>query len=102
MKRKPAKPAAAAAVRLEGDFTIYRAAELREQLLRELASGAQRFDLSGIGELDSAGVQLLAAVRTSIAGQGGDAVFLAPSSGVREVLALCGLGGWIAAAGAGA
>ena len=96
-KRKPAKDAAAppAAVRLEGDYTIYRAAELREELLRELARGARRFDLSGVAEIDSAGLQLLAAVRASVAGGGGVAEFLAPSPGVREVLGLCGLGGWI-------
>ncbi len=92
---EPGPADAAAPMRLEGDLTIYHAAELRQELLHELARGTQRFDLSGVAELDSAGLQLLAALRASIARSGGRAQFLAPSARVRDTLALCGLGDWL-------
>lgn len=52
------------AVRIEGEMTIYRALELKEQLLAALApGGGLELDLSGVTEVDSAGVQLLLAAR---------------------------------------
>jgi anti-sigma B factor antagonist len=47
-------------MRLEGDLTIYRAAELKQVLLEAVdKTGPLEVDLSGVTELDTAGVQLL-------------------------------------------
>ena len=47
-------------LRLEGDLTIYRAAELKQALLEAVDRlGSLEVDLSGVTELDTAGVQLL-------------------------------------------
>jgi len=49
-----------AKVRLDGDMTIYGAAELKPQLLAALAEHTSlTLDLAAVDELDSAGVQLL-------------------------------------------
>lgn len=50
----------AGALRIEGEMSIYRAAELKQALLAPLASGAALdVDLSGVTELDTAGLQVL-------------------------------------------
>jgi anti-anti-sigma factor len=57
------------AFRIDGEFTIYRAAELaaamRAALADAPAGGVFELDLSGVTEMDSAGVQLLIAARRS-------------------------------------
>ena len=62
-------PLAASSLCLEGELTIYRAAELRASLQQALAGtpagGALELDLAGVTEMDSAGVQLLMAARKS-------------------------------------
>ncbi|VTU33204.1 STAS domain-containing protein [Variovorax sp. PBL-E5] len=52
---------------IEGEMTIYRAAELRTGLLAALAGseGDIALDLSAVTEIDSAGVQLLIAAAKS-------------------------------------
>ncbi|HEX2673795.1 MAG TPA: STAS domain-containing protein [Polyangiaceae bacterium] len=52
---------------VDGEFTIYRIAELKQALLGSLERGTLLdLDLSGVTELDSAGVQLLLlAVKTA-------------------------------------
>jgi len=56
-------------MQIEGELTIYRAAELRSSLqaaLAGLAEGAElELDLAGVTEMDSAGVQLLMAAQKS-------------------------------------
>lgn len=53
-------------MRIEGELTIYRAAELRGALQAALAeSGDLEIDLAGVTEMDSAGVQLLMAAKNS-------------------------------------
>jgi anti-sigma B factor antagonist len=48
------------ALRLEGELTIYRAAELKRALVEAVAGpGPLEVDLSTVTELDTAGVQLL-------------------------------------------
>jgi phospholipid transport system transporter-binding protein len=91
----------AAVAALRGDLTIYRAAEVRDELLGHLAGAVRRFDLAGITECDSAGLQLLVAAAASVAQAGGRAQFLAPAPCVRETFALCGLHAWLAAAAKG-
>lgn len=58
---------------IEGELTIYRAAELRETLLAALAASPDvdlTLDLSGVTEFDSAGVQLLMAASKSAQARG--------------------------------
>jgi len=59
----------ATCLRIEGELTIYRAAELAEALKGSLAQvpagGAFELDLSGVTEMDCAGVQLLLATQRS-------------------------------------
>ena len=56
-------------LRIEGELTIYRAAELCDALKGALAGapdrGALEVDLSAVTEMDSAGVQLLIAAKRS-------------------------------------
>jgi len=56
-------------LRIEGELTIYRAAELAAAMKASLAQvpagGALEIDLSGVTEMDCAGVQLLIAARRS-------------------------------------
>lgn len=79
-------------VRIEGEMTIYRASELMRDILGHLAQTANiDLDLSGVTELDTAGVQLLLLTRQEAAHRGGAARMAAPSSAVREVLELCRL-----------
>lgn len=45
---------------LEGDLTIYRAAEIKERLIPPISAHREtELDLSGVSEIDSAGLQLL-------------------------------------------
>ena len=51
-------------MRIEGDMTIYRARELKAELLNELnACQELEINLEGVSELDCAGVQLLALLK---------------------------------------
>ncbi len=71
---------------LAGDWTIYRAAELHVSLKAMVAEGTERFDLSGVGEFDSSGVQLLLAPRRRLADGGRRAAFVEAPDTVRDVL----------------
>jgi len=66
--------ATATVLALDGELTIYRAAELRDLLIGALAGlgegAALELNLAEVSELDSAGVQLLMAARkTALASQ---------------------------------
>lgn len=55
---------AAAVLRLSGELTIYRAAEMKPTLQQALDGAMQlEIDLSGITEIDTSGVQLLMATK---------------------------------------
>jgi len=84
---------AAAVLTIDGDFTIVRAAELREALLARLATAPSELalDLGAVSDFDSAGVQLLLATRRSLAEAGAQLHIVATSSAVRQALALFGL-----------
>jgi anti-anti-sigma factor len=87
---------AAAVLCIEGEFTIYRASEmaatLRDAFAALSAGDALDIDLSGVTEMDCAGIQLLlASARTAAAG--GCALRLAGTSAVvDEALATLHLG----------
>ena len=78
---------------VDGEMTIYRAAELREGLLAALAQGEGDFtiDLAAVTEMDSAGVQLLMAARKSAEAAGFALHLAGHSPAVVEVLETLGL-----------
>lgn len=77
------------ALALEGELTIYGAAELQTRLIAALADAPEGMDidLSGVTELDSAGVQLLMATHRAARASGRTVTLCAPSEAVCEVLA---------------
>ena len=79
-------------LRIDGELTIYRAAELAVALKTALAAvadgGALELDLSGVAEMDSAGVQLLLAARRSALESGRALRLAARSAAVDDVLAI--------------
>ena len=85
---------AARVVRLEGELTIYRAAELRAELQEALAEGADvDLDLANVSEIDSAGVQLLMLSRREAIRAGREWRLTATSPAVDETFALLDLQG---------
>jgi anti-anti-sigma factor len=83
---------AAACLAVEGEMTIYRAAELKPVLLEAVRTHeTPAFDLSAVTEFDSAGLQLLLASRAEAARLGKQLSVSAASPAVRDVFALLGL-----------
>lgn len=81
-----------AALAVEGEMTIYRAAELQPLLLDAVrAHAAPALDLSAVTEFDSAGLQLLLAARRLAASLGKTLRVVAASPAVADVFALLGL-----------
>ena len=79
-------------VRVDGEFNIYRAAELKTQLLEALVSDTELdLDLSGVSELDSAGLQLLLLLKRCALEQQRSLRFVNHSPAVVEVLDLTNL-----------
>jgi len=74
---------------IAGELTIYRAAELCESLKTVLAGlpdgGDLEIDLSAVTEMDSAGAQLLMAVRKSTRASNHGLRLVNPSAAVDEV-----------------
>lgn len=73
-------------LRLEGDLTIFRAMELKPQLLA--TPPVDEIDLSGVSELDTAGVQLLMLAKKTALAQQRDVKLVAHSPAVLEVFEL--------------
>jgi anti-sigma B factor antagonist len=89
------------ALRVEGEMTIYRALELKDQLFPQAAvSPATALDLSAVTEIDTAGVQLLLLAQRAARAAGHELRIMAPSAAVLEVLNLMGLDQLCATAGA--
>lgn len=79
-------------VRLDGELTIYRAAEVCGTLRAALANPIDlQIDLSAVSEIDSAGVQLLLSAQKTASLAGRSVFLVAPSESVKEVFALFGL-----------
>lgn len=77
---------------LQGEVTIYDAAPLQAALLSALNESAPlTLDLSGVDELDTAGVQILVALKRSAQACGKALVFLSPSPAVTAIADLCQL-----------
>ena len=82
------------AVDLDGELTIQTAAEQCPRLLAALEKNATvRVGLAGVTEMDTAGLQLLFAVRREAERLGGVAEFRDASEPVREALAILHLDG---------
>ena len=74
------------------ELTIYGAAEAHRRVLAALAAGGPlELDLGEVGELDSAGVQLLLALERECAAQARELRVTAISPAAREVLTLLNL-----------
>ncbi|WP_445571660.1 STAS domain-containing protein [Pseudomonas sp. E102] len=81
-----------AQVQIDGELTIYTAADLAAQLLPRLgATPAMVLDLSQITEMDGAGLQLLLMVQREAPKAGTQLTVANPSKAVTETLALCNL-----------
>lgn len=102
-----------ATLRLDGELTIYSAQETRLLLLQSVAALAEdpaqtvlQIDLSGISEVDTAGMQLLMAARRQAQAQQKDVRLVGHGAAVTEVIELLGLAAYFAepagAAGSGA
>ena len=77
-------------LKIEGELTIYVAAELKEKIGALLGSGAAiQIDLSQVGEIDSAGLQLLLLAQRECAEQEKSIVFRNPSAAVLDCWRLC-------------
>ncbi len=85
-------------VRIDGEFTIYRAAELKPVLLAGVGQpGVVELDLSAVTDLDAAGIQLLMMAKKA-ALESGCELRLGPQSAVvADVMALLDLGKFFAA-----
>ncbi|MYM87592.1 STAS domain-containing protein [Rugamonas sp. FT82W] len=85
------QPAATSALRLriDGEFSIYRAAELKEMVLTAVAQApCLELDLSAVSELDTAGVQILLLARQSALARGHSLRLVDSSAAVQATLAL--------------
>ncbi len=76
-------------LRIEGELTIFRAAELKPTLLAEPLP--RTIDLSGVTELDSAGVQLLMLAKKAALAQQRELALVGHSPAVLEVFELLNL-----------
>jgi len=81
-------------LRLDGEMTIYRAAELKGLLLGALAGQrALEIDLADVSEIDSAGVQLLVMAKQAAQAQGIELRLVRHSPPVIDVFELLDLAG---------
>lgn len=81
-------------IEIKGELNIYTVAALRLQLLEALdAANEVEVDLSAVGEMDSAGMQLMVAAKREAAQHQKTLRFSGHSPAVFDVLELCKLGG---------
>lgn len=75
---------------LEGELTIYGAAELQARLIAALADAPEGLDidLAAVTELDSSGVQLLMATHRAARASDRTVTLCAPSDAVRDLFDL--------------
>jgi len=74
-------------IRIECDMTIYTALELKQELVSCLGRAPHiELDLSGVNELDSAGLQLLILLKREAAKRGAQLVLKAHGPAVTEVI----------------
>jgi len=76
----------AAVLRISGEFTIFRAAELKQTIFD--GPLAAEIDLSGVTEMDSAGLQLLMLAKKTARDQGRELRLVGHSEAVIDVFEL--------------
>ena len=81
------------AIAIEGEMSIYFAAEMKEQLLATLRAdaGTVVLDLAHVTEIDTCGLQMLLIAQAIATDAGRTFSLKAPSAAVVDVLCLCGL-----------
>lgn len=80
---------------LAGELNIYRAAELKQELLAAVAVTPRlELDLAGVTELDTAGLQVLMLAKQAANAQGHALHLARHSAAVLEVFDLLDLGAW--------
>lgn len=86
-------------LRIEGEMTIYRAAELKDTLLAPFGSARQdapqiELDLSAVSDIDCAGVQLLMLAKKTAQQRHGELRLTGHSPAVVEAFELLNLSGY--------
>lgn len=82
-------------IAIEDELTIYTAMELKDKLLTGLAATEElELDLSGVGEFDAAGLQLLVMMKQEAVALGKVLRFTGHSPVVLELLDFSGLAGF--------
>ncbi|MBK8118930.1 MAG: STAS domain-containing protein [Sulfuritalea sp.] len=80
---------------VQGDLTIYHAAELKQRLVDGVrASAVLELDLSQVGEIDTAGLQLLALAKREALKPGHALRIVGHSPAVREVIEFFNMAGF--------
>lgn len=81
-------------VAVEGEMTIYTAAELKNELLDIMADGHKfEVNLAGVSEIDTAGLQLLILMKREAVRRNKDMSITAHSPAVIDILDLSNLAG---------
>lgn len=76
-------------LRIEGELSVYRAAELKQTLLEQLETSTRlELDLSAVDDIDTAGLQLLLLARREARQREGGLRIVAQSAAVDDMLAL--------------
>jgi anti-sigma B factor antagonist len=79
-------------LQIEGDMTIYTAAEIKAELLAYIAQPCEReIDLSEVSEMDSAGLQILILAKREAERHGTSLRLSGHSRAVLDVLDMCNL-----------
>ncbi|MGZ4959821.1 MAG: STAS domain-containing protein [Methylobacter sp.] len=82
-------------IAIEGELTIYTALELKDKLLTGLSTTEElELDLSDVGEIDAAGLQLLVMIKQEATSLGKVVRFTGHSPVVLDLLDLSGLAGF--------
>jgi anti-anti-sigma factor len=82
-------------IAIQGELTIYTALEQKETLLTGLSATEElELDLSGVSEIDAAGLQLLVMIKQQAAALGKVLRFTGHSPVVLDLLDLSGLAGF--------
>lgn len=76
-------------IRIQGEFTVFTAADLKASVLSEPLP--REIDLSGVTEIDSAGVQLLVVAKRTARERGQEIQLVGHSPAVIEVFELLNL-----------
>lgn len=79
-------------IKIDGELTVYEAAEFRDALLESIISAdTLQIDLSGVSECDTAGIQILCSARVTADAEKKTLVLTGISEPVRHALETGGL-----------